>query len=57
VSAAPGTYAVYLKPPDKTPALQSTRLYTVRPANANAGAPAWDDTQGRFATGTTVTID
>jgi hypothetical protein len=56
-SATPGAYTVSLKLPDKTIALQSTRLFTVRPANANSRTQAWDDVAGTFATGTSVLIE
>jgi hypothetical protein len=56
-TAAPGKYAMYLSMPDKTPALSSVRAFSIRPANANNGGQAWNDSTGQFATGTTVTVN
>ena len=55
--ATAGSYAMYLSMPDKTPALSTVRAYAIRPANANSGSQSWDDTNGRFATGTAVTVN
>lgn len=55
--ATVGSYAMHLSMPDRTPALSAVRAYMVRPANSNSGGQTWDDTLGRFATGTSVTVN
>lgn len=52
-----GSYTLDLSAPDTNSALASIRAYMVRFANANSGGQTWDDTNGRFATGTTVTVN
>lgn len=55
-SGTSGSYAVWISFPDKTPTLSTIRFYMVRPANVNNGGQTWDDTNGRFATGTSITV-
>jgi len=55
--ATAGSYAMYLSMPDKSSSLSAVRAFAIRPANANSGAQAWDDSIGRFATGTAVTVN
>jgi len=54
--ATTGSYAVDVEMPDTYTTTESIRRYKIRPANANNGSQIWDDTNGRFATGTSVTI-
>lgn len=54
--AATGTWNVALEMPDAYANLASTRAFKVRPANANNGAQTWDDTNGRWATGTAFSV-
>lgn len=55
--ATVGSYAMHLSLPDKTPALSTVRAFAIRPGNANSGGQTWDDSLGRFATGTSVTVN
>jgi hypothetical protein len=52
-----GAYAVYLSMPDRAAGLSALRSYVVQPANANSNGQSWENTLGRFATGTTVTVN
>lgn len=54
--AATGSYAMSLEMPDIYSSIASRRAYKIQPANADSGGQAWDDTNGRFATGTSVTV-
>jgi hypothetical protein len=54
--AATGTYEPVIHAPDRNASLASIRQYKVKFANANAGSQTWDDTNGYFRTGGTVTI-
>ncbi len=51
-----GTYSVYLAMPDYWPSLSSKPAFAARPANEPGAAQAWDATNARFATGTSVTV-
>lgn len=57
IGASTGSYAMHLSFPDRQASLATIRAYKVRPANANSGGQVWDDTNGRFTTGTTVTVN
>lgn len=55
-NATTGVYTVHVSFPDRNPTLSANRDYTIRPANSNSGSQVWDNTNGRFTTGSTVTI-
>ncbi|MBE7419848.1 MAG: DUF4832 domain-containing protein [Ideonella sp.] len=50
-----GSWALHLQMADIWGTTQ-TRDFMIRPANANSGGQVWDDSIGRFTTGTTVTV-
>jgi hypothetical protein len=53
--AATGSWDMHIDFPDYYTNL-TARAFKIRPANNNSGGQTWDDTNGRFATGTTVTV-
>jgi hypothetical protein len=55
--ATTGTYAVYMEAPDAWSSTNTRRAYKIRLANAANGTQVWDDTNGRMASGTKVTIN
>lgn len=55
-AAATGARAVHLEMPDLYSTTNTLRAFKIRPANSNSGGQVWDDTNGRFTTGTTVTV-
>lgn len=56
VSAGPGDYDVMLSAPDIYATTAVDPRFSVRFANANAGAQSWDDATARMSTGTTLKI-
>ncbi len=54
--SAGGDYGVELGAPDLWATTAANPLHAVRFANADTGAQAWDDTTGRFKSGTAVTV-
>ena len=56
VTAPPGDYTVHVSAPDIYPTTATDPRFSVRFANANQGAQAWNDATGRFATGTSITV-
>lgn len=55
-NATKGDYFVFLSMPDASASLANDPRYAVRFANLDANGAAWDGTAGRFALGTTVTV-
>lgn len=55
-SAAPGTYDLFLSIPDVYETTRDNPAFSVRFANANAGARSWDPVKARWATGTSITV-
>ena len=54
--AAAGTYDVLISAPDIWATTAGDARFAVRFANADSGAQTWDDTNARFATGTSIAI-
>jgi hypothetical protein len=52
-----GSYSIYIEAPDSWSSISASRKYKIKFANANSGGQVWDDTNGRFATGTTITVN
>jgi hypothetical protein len=55
-SATAATYNVQLEMPDYFSSLATTRAFKIQPANTNSGGQTWDNTNGRWITGTTIAV-
>ena len=51
-----GNYEVLISAPDIWASIASDARFAVRFANADSGSQAWDDTNARFSTGTSIAI-